>query len=140
MNLAAILTQITDMLDRCRPCFLIADLLLFIVGSMFWAFTIMGGDAMAPDTYGTFACQFDAELWAGALMAGTAMVMNGLIRPINNWMVAAGGAILCAKFGLLTYSAIFTGGEFVIGVFAGVFFLSWHVWLTLEALISNGRD
>lgn len=140
MNLAAILTQITDMLDRCRPCFLVSELLLFIVGSMFWAFTAMGGDVMHPQIYGDLACQFDAQLWAGAMMAGAAMVLNGLIRPINNWMVGLGGGLLCANFGLLTYSAIFTGGEFVIGVFAGVFFLSWHVWLTLEAVISNGRD
>ena len=137
--IAMAMSILTDTLDRCRPAFMVAEVLLFIVASGFWAFSSLGGDMMHPAIYGAFATAYPAKMWAMAMMVGCALVINGLIRPINNWMVATGGAILCANFAAIAYSAIFTGGEFVIGIFASVFFLSWHVWLTLEALLHE-RD
>ena len=115
-------------------------MLLFGVGALFWVYAVMGGDVMKPEVYGEFATSYPAEMWAGGIMGGTALIICGLIRPICNWQVAVGGAICCLNYIALTYSAVFTGGEFVIGVFCGVFFLSWHVWLTLEGIFTYGRD
>lgn len=138
-ELARAMSVFSDTLDRCRPAFMAAQIMLFIVASGFWAFSSLGGDTMHPAIYGTFATSIPAKFWAMIMMAGCAMIINGLVRPINNWMVATGGALLCVNFTALAYSAIFTGGQFVIGIFASVFFLTWHIWLTLEALLHDRK-
>jgi len=135
MSFSEVMNGLHDQIDRCRPAFLVMECLLFIVGCMFWIFTSLGGDAFKPDLYGVWATTYPAEAWAMVMMCGSACMISGFIRPVRNWMVWTGGLIQCAQFAALAWSAMFTGGEFAVAVWAGVFFLTMHVWITMEALI-----
>lgn len=95
---------------------------LIFVGSLFWWLASWSPAAFSAELYGDFALMFQAEAWAMAMMAPAAMVLLGLQDPVKRWMVAVGAALQVIQFGALGYSAIFTGGEPIIGVFCWVFF------------------
>lgn len=95
---------------------------LIFVGSVFWWMASWQPSAFSADLYGHFALHFKAEAWAMAMMAPAAMVLIGLQDPVKRWMVAIGAGLQLIQFGALGYSAIFTGGEPIIGVFAWLFF------------------
>lgn len=95
---------------------------LIFCGSVFWWMASWHTEAFSADLYGHFALRFQAEAWAMAMMAPAAMVLIGLQDPVKRWMVAIGALLQFIQFGALGYSAIFTGGEPIIGVFAWLFF------------------
>lgn len=107
---------------------------LIFVGSLFWWLASWSPEAFSANLYGHFALRFQAEAWAMAMMAPAALVLIGLQDPVKRWMVATGAALQAAQFGLLGYSAIFTGGEHIIGIFALIFFARKEVRLLWSAL------
>lgn len=107
---------------------------MFIIGALFWADTATGSVAFAAEVFGDFAYSLPARLWAFAMMGPSAMLIVGLMKPIKNWMVWGGAFLHCVHFVLLSYSAVFTGGSFVIGLFASLYFLPLHLWIFLEAV------
>ena len=108
---------------------------LIFVGALFWWMAAWRPEAFAADLYGHFALHFQAEAWAMAMMAPAALVLIGLQDPVKRWMVAAGAGLQIIQFGALGYSAIFTGGEPIIGVFCWVFFARQYVRMIWSALI-----
>jgi hypothetical protein len=89
-----------------------------LIGAAFWIESSLRGDAFSADVFGRFATSFRAELWAASMMAGGGLTYIGLIHPPNRGMVAFGSAISLGQFLALAYSAIHTGGELVIGLYA----------------------
>jgi len=120
---------------RYRPLLMGFQILLFIAGSLFWWEAKTSNEAFNVTLYGSFALQYPAELWAGAMMGFSTLAWIGLIKPIHKKMVAIGAIGNAIQFMLLSYSAVFTGGEFIVGVFASLLFLTPHVWLSIEAVI-----
>ena len=62
------------------------------------------------------------------------MIITGLLRPVTAMRVAIGAAVQAVQFAALAYSASFTGGQFVIGVYPSVLFVPFHLILMVEAL------
>lgn len=119
---------------RFRPLLLAIEFLLCMIGCFFWVNAWLGYQGFNPWTYGDLAYMLPAKMWAASMMAGSAMCIIGLIKPIKKWMVIAGSAFLSVQFMVLAYSAIYTGGEFVIGIFSSNFFLTIHLWMLIEAV------
>jgi len=107
---------------------------LFVVGSLFWAQASMQDEAFSAELYGHFALIFPAEVWAMAMMAPAAMVWIGLRHPVKRWMVAVGAAIQVIQFSALGYSALYTGGEPIIGIFCTVLFAPLYTRILWEAV------
>lgn len=107
---------------------------LIFVGSLFWWLAAWSPDAFDVGMYGRFALMFQAEAWAMAMMAPAALVLIGLQDPVKRWMVAAGAGLEAVQFIALGYSAIFTGGEYIIGVFCWVFFGRKYIRLLWSAI------
>jgi hypothetical protein len=107
---------------------------LIFVGSLFWWLASWSPSAFDEAMYGRLALHFQAEAWAMAMMAPAAMVLIGLQNPVKRWMVAVGAALQIVQFVALGYSAIFTGGEPIIGVFCWVFFARKYIRLMWSAL------
>lgn len=96
---------------------------LIFVGALFWWMASWRPEAFDEGMYGRFALMFPAEAWAMAMMAPSAMILIGLQDPVKRWMVAIGAGLQVIQFAALGTSAIFTGGEPIIGVFCLVFFV-----------------
>jgi hypothetical protein len=107
---------------------------LIFVGSCFWVMARLQEDAFDAAMYGDFALLFQAEVWALAMMCPAAMVWVGLRHPVKRWMVAAGSMLQILQFSALGYSAIFTGGEPIIGVFCNGFFAPLFAYMLMESL------
>ena len=107
---------------------------LVVIGAMFWAMASLREEAFDVGMYGEFALRFPAEAWAVAMMAPAAMVWIGLRDPVKHWMVAFGAALQVMQFCALGYSALFTGGEPIIGVFCVVLFAPLHAYILGAAL------
>ena len=125
-------------LDRHRPMLMVFEVVLFAIGALFWIQANLQDQAFNADTFGHFALKFKAEMWAGLMMAGSAIAFIGLVKPVRRNMVAIGAAINALQYFGLAYSSIFTGGEFVIGIHLVMLFVPAHVWMTWEALRSDG--
>jgi len=121
-------------LDRFRPMWLGIECALLIVGMLFWISIGFGISSFSPETWGEWACSFPARAWAATQFGAAALIVTGLIRPITSRRVAVGAAIQALQFAALAYSATFTGGQFVIGVYPSVLFVPLHVILMVEAL------
>ncbi len=126
-------------LTRFRPIAMAFEFGLFFIGALFWIEARLQGEAFSADIYGDFALLFPAEFWAAGMMGGAAITINGLIKPIHHRMVAVGSFLQFANFSALSYSSAFTGGEFVIAVFASVMFVTPHIWLIFEGLRNDNR-
>jgi len=98
------------------------NVLLFIIACLFWVDSITAAEGFKEATWGKFAYSYPAEMWAALMMAASAVTINGLMMPVKRWMVVAGAALHLTQFSIVAYSAIFTGGEFVVGIYAGLFF------------------
>lgn len=107
---------------------------LIFVGSIFWWMASWRPAAFSANLYGDFALMFQAEAWAMAMMAPAVLVLIGLRDPVKRWMVAVGAALQIIQFAALGYSAIFTGGEPIIGAFAWLVFVRQYAWMMWSAL------
>lgn len=121
-------------LDRHRPMVMGMQVALFVIGCIFWVNTFTYNIAFEKQVWGGLAHAIPAKVWAASCMAAAALTINGLLKPIKSWMVAFGAAFHCLQFIVLSYSAAFDGGAFVIGIYASVFFLPLHLWLLIEAV------
>lgn len=124
-------------LDRHRPVFMLVELQLFVIGCLFWVGSTDGHLSFTSATWGNFAYSAPAEFWAFVTMAFSAITFNGLMKPVRHWMVALGSGLHCLHFLVLSYSAVFTGGEMAIGIYASVLLLPLHMWMLLESLGVN---
>lgn len=120
-------------LDRHRPFLIVIELQLFTIGCLFWVDSYGSSSQLTPETWGSLAYMFPADMWAFCAMFCSAVLINGLMKPIKGRMVVLGSAVSCIQFIVLSYSAAFTGGEVVIGLYASVFFLPIHIWILIEA-------
>lgn len=107
---------------------------IIFIGSCFWVMARLQDDVFDVNMYGEFALRFKAEAWALAMMCPAAMVWVGLRHPVKHWMVAVGAALQMSQFLALGYSAIFTGGEPIIGLFCNGFFAPLYAYMLVEAL------
>jgi len=121
-------------LDRFRPMWMGIETALLSVGLLFWISTGFGVDSFSPETWGEWACQWPAVWWAAVQSVSAAMIITGLLRPVTARRVALGAAMQAIQFAALAYSATFTGGQFVIGVYPSVLFVPFHLVLMVEAL------
>lgn len=120
-------------LDRHRPLLLSLQVSLFAIGVLFWFDASTTGYGFTAMTWGSAAYAIPAKLWAFSNMAASSMCIIGLLRPIKRWMVAAGSGFHCLQLFYLSYSAVFTGGAVVVGLYASIFMLPLHLWILLEA-------
>lgn len=109
-----------DLLGRWLASpFLAFDLIRHaVVGMAFWLLAQSQPEAFSAATFGAFALQFKAELWALAMMAGSIITFVGVMHPPHRWAIVLGSAINMVQFAGLCYSALFTGGEMVVGAYA----------------------
>lgn len=117
-----------------QPLIHYAQILLVVIGGAFWLMASRQVQAFSIDLYGAFALRFPAEAWAMAMMGPAALVWIGLRDPIKRWMVIVGSSLQIIQFCALGYSAWFTGGEPIIGVYAIVFFASLYAYILGAAL------
>lgn len=112
---------------------------IFAIGSMFWIEATLQGEAFSAQVFGEFALRYPAELWAGTMMAGSAMCWIGLRHPVQWWMIAAGAGVQVVQYLALGFSAIQTGGEIVIGLHCTVFFAPIFARMFWVAVTSDPR-
>ncbi len=117
-----------------QPVLSIIQLCLIFVGSCFWIMARLQAEAFDAAMYGDFALMFPAEFWALGMMGPAAIVWVGLRHPVKRWMVAIGCAMHLTQFLALGYSAIYTGGEPIIGVFCNGFFGPIFAYMLMESL------
>lgn len=121
-------------ISRHRPVLIAMQCSLMFIGVLFWIDAMGDGVGFKEETWGWLAYSLSAKAWAFLNMATAAITINGLIKPIRNWMVAVGASMHCIQFLVLSYSAALCGGVFVIGLYASVFFLPLHMWMLFEAV------
>ena len=121
-----------------QPVLSAIQVAMVVIGGLFWAQAVHRPEAFEVAMYGQFAVSYPAELWALAMMCPAAMTWVGLRNPVKSWMVAVGAGLQALQFLALSYSAISTGGEPIIGYFCSVLFAPLHFKLFVEA-IRNGR-
>ena len=110
-----------------------------VIGALFWVQAVHRPEAFDVHMYGRFALLFPAEFWAAAMMGPAAMVWVGLRNPVKRWMVFAGAVLQTAQFLALSYSAIATGGEPIIGYFCSVLFAPLYFRVAWEAIAHGHR-
>lgn len=120
-------------LIRYRPGLLYIQYAFFLFGVFFWIDATLGQDGFQEDTWGSFAYMFPAKLWAALNMGASAIAIIGLTKPIRSWMVAVGAFLHFIQFAAITYSAIFTDGEMIVGLLSSVLFLPMYMWLFYES-------
>lgn len=122
-------------IDRFRPAWIGIEFGLFLIAALFWLDTQRGGDSFSPETWGAWACQWPAEAWAAMMIVGSVLSISGLMHPVTRTRIIVGASVQVCHFFALSLSAMTTGGEFVIAVFALLFFVPMHIVLAWEAAI-----
>jgi hypothetical protein len=125
-------------IERYRPIAMLYQWGLFAIGALFWLDETLRGGGFDPSVYGELAYSIPAEMWAIAMMAASSLCIIGLMKPVARHHVFLGGAIHCAFFAILVYSAIFNHGEFAVGVFASFFIVTPNLMLAWKAF-EDGR-
>lgn len=120
MKARAVYLQLSGYLRQ--PILSHMQLAIIVIGALFWIEAVTSGQAFSAQVFGRFALLFPAEMWAGTMMAGSAMCWIGLRHPVKSWMIAVGAGIQTIQYLALGYSAISTGGEMVIGLHCTTFF------------------
>lgn len=112
-----------------QPVLSYAQIMLVAIGAGFWALATHQAAPFDVDTFGAFALEYPAEVWALAMMGPAALTWVGLRDPVKRWMVALGAGLQFVNFCALGYSFIFTGGNIVMGMFAWAFFALGHAYI-----------
>lgn len=118
---------------RYRPGLLYIEYAFLFFGICFWVSATIGHEGFGEETWGAFAYIFPAKVFAAFNMGASALCIIGLRKPIKTWMIAAGAALQCLQFSVISYSAIYTDGEMIVGLASSVLFLPLHMWLFYEA-------
>lgn len=111
-----------------------SNVLLLAIATLFWIDATTTKAGFSADTWGYFSYQYPAAMWAFIMMAASAITINGLLLPTKHWMVIVGCAMQLIQFSAIAYSAIFTGGEFVVGIYAGLYFAPMFALALREAI------
>ena len=127
-------------IDRHRPVFLAMQWGLFLIGAIFWIDASFNSQGFNLAVFGSFAYAIPAKVWATAAMACSGVSIIGLLKPVKRWMVCVGAGGHCVQFMLISYSAVFTGGAYVIGLYASILLLPLHLWLLFEAAFNDTGD
>ena len=128
-------------LDRYRPAAQVSQIMLGICAMLFYWETFIGNTAFREQTWGALAYAIPARWWASYGIVAALVTFIGLCIPVRRWLIVIGAGMQCAQFLVLSWSAVFTGGEPVIGLYAYVIFLPAHIWLMIEgALHGRGDD
>lgn len=115
-------------LTRYRPVFMLIEAVLFLIAGIFWIAYNFAPDAFNAHTWGDWAYQFPARMWASLLMLASFTTFWGLVRPPARRMIVLGIALHVLNYGSLGLSAIFSGGDFAVALYA-MFFMSMHALL-----------
>ncbi len=122
-----------------HPIVMFLQLVMLGIGIMFLIEAKTTGEAFNEGTCGALCLSAKAEFWAILMIVHSLLVLKGLIRPRVWQNVAIGACISALHFSVIAYSAMFTGGQFVIGAWAMVFFVP--VSLTIAAsAVYRGRN
>lgn len=111
-----------------------------VIGAAFWIMARLQDEAFNAGTFGTFALEYPAEVWAAAMMTGSLVCLAGVAHPPRPWAVIAGSIINLFNFAGLGYSAIFTGGEPVVGLYASVMFAPMALYTMIAAVLANDAE
>ncbi len=136
---AAARARPADLIERYGPLLIAFNLAMLLIGCLFMADALTGSRGFNPDTWGQFAYTYPARMWAGIMICGSLMCMIGLVRPVQRWMVLVGAGVQFAQFAAIAYSAIFTDGEFVVGIYASILFMPLYAWMWVKALPGSAR-
>ena len=136
---AAARARPADLIERYGPLLIAFNLAMLLIGCLFMADALTGSRGFNPDTWGQFAYAYPARMWAGIMICGSLMCMIGLVRPVQRWMVLVGAGVQFAQFAAISYSAIFTDGEFVVGIYASILFMPLYAWMWVKALPGSAR-
>ncbi len=120
--------------DASRVGMMAIQIAIALVGSMFWIEAQGQSEAFSQDTWGAFCLQYPAETWAMMMMAQSGLIWAGLKNPVKWAYVAIGATMAVIHFSAITYSVFYTGGEFVIGVWAFFVFIPMHMVLAMAAV------
>ena len=121
-------------IDRYRPAWMLIELAILLIGVFTWIADGFGVDSFSPATWGEFAVQYDVRVWAAIQIGAATLIISGLMRPVTRRRVAFGASVQAIQFGAIAYSAMFTGGQFVIGVWPTLFIVPFHCVLFWEAV------
>jgi hypothetical protein len=124
-------------LARYRPIAILYQAALFFVGVLFYLESTLNGEAFTESVYGSLAYSIPAEFWSLAMMLASALCWTGLVKPMMLTRVVAGALIHSVAFATISVSAIFYDGEFAIGVFSSIFFLTANLIITWKAYESR---
>lgn len=127
-------------LMRYRPVFMVVQVMLCIISLAFYYSTFFPQPLMRAETWGTLAYELPARWWAAYGVVAAALTWAGLRIPVRNWMVTAGAVMQCAQYVVLSWSAVFTGGEPVVGIYVYLFFLPLHLWILIETWHGRSDD
>lgn len=127
-------------ISRHRPVFIAMQWGLFLIGATFWVDASMHSQGFNLEVFGSFAYSIPQKAWAVACMVSSALCIIGLIKPVKRMLVCVGAASHCLQFMLISYSAVFTGGAYVIGLYASILLLPLHLWLLFEAAFRDTGD
>ena len=126
-------------LERYAPAYMFFQAILLAIGCYFWIAATAEAVSFAPTTWGHFAYDLGAEFWAAVNMAASAICIIGLVDPIRRGMVVLGGAVHVLEYVGLTYSAIYTGGDPAVGIYASALLTSVNIVMAGSAAVSWKR-
>lgn len=115
-------------LARYRPLFMMMEAMLFAIAGTFWIVTDHAPEVFAAQTWGAFAWQFPAQMWATLLMLASFATFFGLVRPPARRLIYLGLGLHVVNYSALAGSAALTGGDLAVALYA-VFFATVHAIL-----------
>lgn len=123
---------VTQVVYRTRLS-VVFEACLIIVGMTQWAYAKLHNAPLSAQTWGEAALQFPLEAWALAMMGGSLLTFLGLLYPPNPRLIRIGCMVQIAHMSFLGSSALFTGGDMVIAVFAFLLLVPLHLFLAMRA-------
>ena len=121
-----------EALSQLRVAWICFEVLSLAVGLLFWASLWFGISALSPETYGRWACELPALVWASAQIIGSAMIIYGLMRPVTHHHAMIGALVHVVQYQALALSALLSGGQAAIGIYPSVMFVPMHIVLAVE--------
>lgn len=124
------------MLERYAPAYIFFQAILLLIGCYFWIAAELEAVKFSSATWGMFAYDLSAEFWAALNMGASAISIIGLIDPIRRGMVICGGILHVLEYIGLTYSAMYTGGDPAVGIYASALLTSINITMVGGAFVS----
>lgn len=119
--------------DRYRPLYFLLNLGTLFVGMLIWSTSWLDVSQFHLETWGALAYEAGAATWGSSMSLASLLCLLGLIEPPRRWMVTVGALAHCAVLVALAVSAVITGGDTAVAIFALCVLLPLHGWLALAA-------